>query len=523
MKVFTLFIFVFYYIFNFYSQNKIINWGKLEKYNGGIMDIFPLGGEEFYVLRKSGGAFFGNYQLTRNEGLTNVSKGKILLKANDSMANFEGITCVGNKVIIFLSDKRDKKNVIYAQEYDSQIKPIGEVIKIGEYDANPSNKLNEIKIITSKNRDFFGLIWESNEKKDVKKRFYFSVFDINLNPISEGFYELPYESEFAEIQNHHLTNNGNYFISIKEFEEPESKKIFNNNLKFKAFHISKVTSDGLIDFKVDLNDQRVEELTIDSDENNILTLMGLFGKPEENGTTGVFYLVVNFELQSIINSGFRSFGFNFITQDLNEKNREKLEKKIENGKEDPQLFNYKMRDVIVLNDGSILGTIEQYYVITTMYSDPRTGTTRTNNSYYYNDIIAYKVGINGQFDWLVKINKQQSSNNDNGPYSSYTCYLDKGKLCLLFNDNNNNYDDKGFFINEKTIYPSVFINRKNTLAQVQIDIENGIMKREKIIDSKEIDAMVIPKLSIEDYVNNKIILVAVSNNKEMFGTISIEK
>ena len=49
------------------------------------------------------------------------------------------------------------------------------------------------------------------------------------------------------------------------------------------------------------------------------------------------------------------------------------------------------------------------------------------------------------------------------------------------------------------------------------------MKREKIIDSKEIDAMVIPKLSIEDYVNNKIILVAVSNNKEMFGTISIEK
>ena len=72
----------------------------------------------------------------------------------------------------------------------------------------------------------------------------------------------------------------------------------------------------------------------------------------------------------------------------------------EKGKGTPQLYNYRMRDARVLKDGSIVASIEQYYVISRTYTDPRTGTSTASHLYYYNDIIAFKVGVSGGFDWL---------------------------------------------------------------------------------------------------------------------------
>jgi hypothetical protein len=70
-----------------------------------------------------------------------------------------------------------------------------------------------------------------------------------------------------------------------------------------------------------------------------------------------------------------------------------------------QYYNYRLRDIFVLEDGSIVGSMEQYYVYRRANYDNRTGMSSNVTYYYYDDIIAFKIGKAGTFDWQKRIPK----------------------------------------------------------------------------------------------------------------------
>ena len=179
-----------------------------------------------------------------------------------------------------------------------------------------------------------------------------------------------------------------------------------------------------------------------------------------------------------------------------------------------------MRQTEVLKDGSIVGSLEQYYVVVTTYTDPRTGATRTTYTYYYNDVIAFKVGKDGGFDWLKKIDKSQVSTNDNGYLSSYARFVDNGNLCFIFNDNVNNYDESGKFVKGDRLYSASFSKKKNVVAIVEMDLESGEYERKTFFDRKEISAVAVPKLFNIDYNAKEMLLYAVYGKKERFGLLT---
>jgi len=199
-------------------------------------------------------------------------------------------------------------------------------------------------------------------------------------------------------------------------------------------HILHVTPECIDDFTLNMEGKRIEAMTMNSDNDRIFTFTGIYGDQGKAGVTGLFYMRANFDKQEVIDEGFEKFGKDFITQDWSDRQKEKAEKREAKGKGEPQLYNYVMRQTEVLKDGSIVGSLEQYYVVVTQYTDPRTGATRTTYTYYYNDIIAFKVGKDGGFNWLKKINKYQVSTNDGGPYSSYARFIDNGRFFFIFND-----------------------------------------------------------------------------------------
>ena len=144
------------------------------------------------------------------------------------------------------------------------------------------------------------------------------------------------------------------------------------------------------------------------------------------------------------------------------------------------------------------------------------------NYYYYDDILAFKIGIGNNFDWCKTIEKSQASLNDNGPFSSYAHFFSEGKFCFIFNDNNRNYLDNGDFNTTDGIRASNFSRNRTTIASVEIDIQSGEVVRQSMFSQKEINSIVVPKLFSVDQFNKQLILYAVSGGRERFGILNLK-
>ncbi len=525
MKKVLVFFVVFIGLFsiNVIGQESSVQWSELERVNGNVISILPGKGKDFYSLRWTGGNLLGAYKLVKHVNCKSVISGKIMLKALNGMANFEDVRVVGNKLIVFLSDRFEGENRFYMQEYDESLEPLGNAKQLVSYELEKGRDRGFFQVITSRDNQFLGVIYEIPGRKGERDRYGFKIFDNQMNEISDGDYKLPYNAELSRIDQHYLSNTGDYFISVTEFSQPEERKVFRTPLNYKAMHILHITDEGLDDFVVNMAGRRVEAMTMNSDNQRVFTLTGIYGDEGSVGVSGLFYLRVDFDKQQVIDEGFEKFGKDFITQDWSEREKEKAEKKEQKGRGEPQLYNYVMRQTEVLVDGSLIGSLEQYYVVVSTYTDPRTGATRTTYTYYYNDIVAFKIRPEGGFEWLKKINKYQVSTNDGGPYSSYARYVNNGKLCFIFNDSDRNFDELGNYTGDNRTFPANFGRRRNVVSLVEVDLKSGDVSRKTLFEKGEYNAVVIPKMFFVDYQTNELILYALYGRTEKFGAISLKQ
>lgn len=107
------------------AQGYLIDWSDMENSSGSMMEILPIKGKNFYALRYTGGAVMGTYKVSNHSNFKLTSTGKIMMKVESGMANFEGVEVIGGKLIVFLSDKREGINHIYMQEYSEECVPFG--------------------------------------------------------------------------------------------------------------------------------------------------------------------------------------------------------------------------------------------------------------------------------------------------------------------------------------------------------------------------------------------------------------
>ena len=531
MKLTTIVIALFSFLFAG-AQSYNIQWGEMAKGTGRMISVLPKSGKDFYALRWSGGALLGSYRLSNHENFKITASGKMEMNADGGMANFEGAQVIGEKLVVFLSDKKEGKNHFFMQEYGADMLPKGAAIELANYDLEKGKSKGAFDIIISRDKTFFGVVWVIPGKKEEKDRYGFKIFDNDMNEVSDGDYKLPFEGNLSMINQHYLSNTGDYFINVIEYNEPAEKKLFKSYMNYKAMHIFHITPDDLVDFTINLEGKHVEAVTMNSNNDKIFTLTGIYGEQGKFGVSGLFFLRANFDKQEIIDEGFEKFGNDFITQDWSEIKKRRAEKREQNGKGEPKLYNYNIRQMEVLKDGSIVGSLEQYYVIVTEHrSGGITGgvggyapsVITYTYTYYYNDIIAFKVGVDGGFEWLKKIRKTQVSTDDGGPYSSYARFVNEGKLCFIFNDNVKNYDESGKFNGGDKIYPANFGKKKNVVAIVELDLEDGTISRKTFFDRKEITAIAVPKLFKIDYNTREMLLYAVYGKKERFSILQFNE
>ena len=433
-----------------YSNNSFdLEWGTLERSPGSLLEILPQNNADFYSLRWSGGRAFGTYRIVEHENLQQVNQGRIKQVAQSGIANFETAYYVGERLYVFLSDKVNGELVLYAQPYSQDLTPDGSSVVIAKYNNDKMNAKPNFGVISSENKEYIGVVWEIPGRKTISDAYGYVILDEYLNKLNQGAYNIPLNGNLTSINEHHISNTGDYFLSLTEHKRPNDRIFSKDYDNFKALHVYKIKDDALTEFSLSIEDKRIDDLKMSSNDDGIFTLSGVYGSSEikqnrrKHLVEGIFVIRIDTDIDSMIFQGFIPFRKDFISMNFNEKSTLRSRRR---RNREQELYNYKIRDIFTLNDGSLVGSIEQYYIFERSSYDSRTGLTSTIYYYYYDDIIAFKIGNDKAFDWQKKINKSQISTNDGGPFSSYSSFTDGRKLYFIFNDNLKNYNEEGNFI-----------------------------------------------------------------------------
>ncbi len=464
----------------------------------------------------------GSPYLGYHDNFTLTTTEKIDKKVPTGSGSVERIVSLKDKALIFLSDKKEGMNRLYMQPYDESCTPEGEAILLAEY-AYPKGfrRAGEFNVLQSPNQEFFCLEYSIPASREENERFGYKIINAEFKTISEGEYESQYEARQSDITYRFLTNSGDYYIAAKVYNVTTSGRVKDYS-SLERVILMKVTPEGTKEMNLELANKKIFELAL-AGNGDKLFCTGLYGE-DNKGVSGIFHVTINFDTKDVTNESYNPFEKDFVTQYWTERQKKKADKREAKGKGEPTLYSYDIRSNITLPDGSMVGLMEQYYVIVTT-TTTGTGTSRTTTTtyhYHYHDIIAYKITLTGDFAWVKKIPKHQVSANDGGYLSSFAEYCNESKLVLLFNDNLKNYNEGGNFIEPdqyRDIEYASYRKKTNCVAKVELDLATGESTRSTFFGRAEAEAIAIPKLFNTDYNTGEMLMVLRMGTKEKFGLL----
>lgn len=502
-----------------FGQFLPINWGPLEPKQGQILDVLPIRSGDFYTLRYSGGVL-GSYRSTLHNQLSFVSQARIKPVTETGYGNVETGTYFGEKLFVFISDRNNGNMGLYSMPLEED--GSGEVQLRCSYNDSRVGARPNFQISRSQNGKFLAIYYEIPGRKQDRDVYGYVVYDTLFNKVQEGEYLVPFDGNMTTINQHHITNYGDYLLVLTEHIERNDKTFNKNWENFKALHVYKIANDSLIEFQVSLENKRIDDILISSNDQEQVALTGLYGEGKQMGIEGIFTITVDLSKDSINAYKYSPFNRELLHESNSEQQMNRMERRWENRDENPQIYAYKLRQIQTLSDGSQVGFMEQYYERKYTNYDTRTGITTVNYYYYFMDIGVFKLDQNGNCVWGKRIPKSQISMNDYGPFSSFVACNNESKAYVIFNDNKQNYDEGGVFINRSAVQGLSLSNRRNVVAISQIDLNTGNIDRNVFFSRKELSAIVVPKQMQIDWKNKELLLYAINGNREKFGLLSFK-
>lgn len=531
MRNFILFLTLLMTTNQIWSQNNSfpIEWGELQRSPGSLVEVLPKSKIDFFSVRWSGNGLMGTYRLVSHENLSILLQKRIKTVTETGYSNFETAFYFGEQIIVIMSDRSGNEMSLYSQRYSEELEPISTAEKIATYSNNRLSARPEFKLYQSQNRKFIGVVWEIQGKGNTNDIYGYSIINEKMKTIQSGEYVLPFDGNMSTINDHHISNNGTYILCVTEHNHAVDKMFSRSYDNYKALHLYKINSGQLREFKIQVEGLRIDDLQINSNDSTFCTLTAIYGKGFKNGIEGMVFAKIDTQLDSVVTQGVVKFGGEITMQRWNDnwndntwnQNNNFASPAITNNNlNQSNYYTYKLRDLFVLEDGSMVGSMEEYYLYRRVNFDNRTGTSSNILYYYYDDIIAFKIGSNGILEWQKRIEKNQVSMNDGGPYSSYCSFTDGKSLHFIFNDNSRNYSDQGVFVqNDRRVYPFNLSRRKNAAALASIEIGTGLSYRKTLFTRQEVDVLVVPKLFKIDFVLKEILMYSINGTKERFGVL----
>lgn len=452
------------------------------------------------------------------------------LKYQKKDLSFEFVIQLNDELFLFSSFKniKLKRNFLFVQSINKETLQFNQDIKkVAEIDYSGHSKYNagDFNYRISRDSSKVLIYYELPYEKGANERFGFHVFDGDLNQLWEKNITLPYKEELFRVENYKIDNKGNvHLLGMIFYDNRRASSNYNYQI------LSYINNgDELKEYPVKIEERFFNDMQIAINDDEDIICCGFYSDVYKKNhsdvgyfsgsdvVSGTYFIKIDSNTKEIIVQQFKQFVLDFITQNMSERQKSKVEEKAEKG-EGISLNQYDLKDIIIKDDGGAILTGEQYYlkINESSYTDSQGRTQKTRSShYYYNDIIVINISPTGNIEWAEKIAKRQYTVNDRGIYSSFALSIVNDKLYFVFNDHLDNLLYKGEG-NAATFNKG----RGSIVVLVEVDSE-GNQTREALFSLKEADVLTQPEIC-EQVSENEMIIFGQRKKTRRFAKITFK-
>ncbi len=432
---------------------------------------------------------------------------------------------IDDELILFSTvlDNKSKVNLLYAQTINKENLTLNsKLTKIGaiEFDGKSKHNSGSFTCTISNDEKRILIYYNLPYERGKNQKLSYHIFDKDLNLLWEKNVTLPYENELFTVVDYDIHENGDLYLLSKIFKEKakESKKRKPNY----HYQIIAYTDEGAYkkEYPIILEGKFITDMKIAINQEGDIICGGFYS---DNGTAtinGSYFLKIDESTKFIVSKSFKEFGIDFITQNLTDNNKKKVQKRQDKGK-DVELHKYDLEDIVLKEDGGAILVGEQFYLRIVTSTDYQ-GNISTTYHYYYNDIIVISIDPGGQIEWTEKIAKRQHTINDNGLYSSYALAIVENKLNFIFNDNAKNFLTSRITKGKAkgVIYDFSKQFKSSVAVLVQLD-SDGRQVREALFNAKDAELLIRPKVA-DQISNEEMVIYGQKRKSERFGKITFK-
>lgn len=338
---------------------------------------------------------------------------------------------IDNRLIQTVStlDKNTGTRSIYLIEYEKDNLTQGNTLEVGSFPEKGKQKNDVTSFFDPKNNQEFALVVQSAMGSGKSKA---TLFVVN-NELNQTL-----KTEFDVEGDYEKTSFGNYIISEKSIAftcktrggKEESDKL--------DFYLIDRKSEDLKQFEISLGDigNNISDFECALDESGKLHISGFYssGVKKSDDSGGVFTQIYDTKTGEKISEDIHPFTFDFITENMSEKQKNKTEKKMNKGK-DYDIYEYLVREVIPNKNGSSILVAERFRYYETSYTDSK-GNRHTTPHYLHADLITVRTSKTGEIEWVQRFKKYHHATNalagqmlfHNVEDHFYVVYMEESKM-----------------------------------------------------------------------------------------------
>lgn len=280
----------------------------------------------------------------------------------------------------------------------------------------------------------------TDDSKSIDE-FLINVFDHDLKKVWSKQVKMPYTEEMMDNIDYTIDNDGNVYLLAKVYEGKRKEKTKDDAPNYHYEMLRYATGGELKKIPVTLEDKFINELYISAAADGNIVIAGYYSNAVFAGSSdGIFLVKIDKDgTAKKYHKGYYEFPSEILKQYQSARAKKKMEKAESKGDKDIEAYSLDMRNIILDEDGSVLIAGEEYYVHSyTVYSGR---STYTRYVYYYNDILAMKIGANGEMEWCRKIPKRQKGGAGRGSMS-FELVPFNGNYYFFYTDNVKNLSIK---------------------------------------------------------------------------------
>ena len=252
------------------------------------------------------------------------------------------------------------------------------------------------------------------------------ILDDQLKPLWKKQITLPYKDNLFEWESMRINGEGDvYLLGVAYTDLRRNKRSGTPNYTYKLFRYSQNQANETHK-TLNLNDKFITDMQIGILENNDVVCAGFYSELGTFANKGTYFIKLDARSNEIVNSQFKEYSLDMITENLTEKQAERVANRVEKGKA-VELQDYNLDRLLVDGAGGVVLVGEAFSV------NERKRNDESYLEYFYGEIFVVRISPSGEILWTKKIPKRQVSRSDGGKYLSYTFGTVNNKLVFIYN------------------------------------------------------------------------------------------